>query len=103
MRVLDRSTVELSMDRIGLREDEYEIMNDLIRKPNGVLLITGPTGSGKTTTLYAALSALNDPDTKILTAEDPVEYDIDGLVQCQVNTDQDLTFARLLRLSLIHI
>ncbi len=97
MRVLDRSTVELSMDRIGLREDEYEIMNDLIRKPNGVLLITGPTGSGKTTTLYAALSALNDPDTKILTAEDPVEYDIDGLVQCQVNTDQDLTFARLLR------
>lgn len=97
MRVLDRSTVELSLDRIGLRDDEFETMSELIRKPNGVLLITGPTGSGKTTTLYAALSELNEPDTKILTAEDPVEYDIDGLVQCQVNTDQELTFARLLR------
>jgi len=97
MRVLDRSNVELEIDRIGLRDDELTQMNELIRKPNGVLLITGPTGSGKTTTLYAALSSLNEPTTKILTAEDPVEYDIDGLVQCQVNTDQDLTFARLLR------
>ncbi|MDG1838544.1 MAG: ATPase, T2SS/T4P/T4SS family [Phycisphaerales bacterium] len=97
MRVLDRSNVELEIDRIGLRDDELEQMNELIRKPNGVLLITGPTGSGKTTTLYAALSALNEPTTKILTAEDPVEYDIDGLVQCQVNPDQELTFARLLR------
>ncbi len=97
MRVLDRSNVELSLDRIGLREDEFETMSDLIRKPNGVVLITGPTGSGKTTTLYAALSTLNEPEHKILTAEDPVEYDIDGLIQCQVNTDQDLTFARLLR------
>ena len=97
MRVLDRSNVELAIDRIGLRDDELEVMNELIRKPNGVVLITGPTGSGKTTTLYAALSALNEPTEKILTAEDPVEYDIDGLVQCQVNTDQDLTFARLLR------
>ncbi len=97
MRVLDRSNVELSLDRIGLREDEFEIMSELIHKPNGVVLITGPTGSGKTTTLYAALSTLNEPDRKILTAEDPVEYDIDGLIQCQVNTDQDLTFARLLR------
>ncbi len=97
MRVLDRGNVELAIDRIGLRDDELELMNELIRKPNGVVLITGPTGSGKTTTLYAALSALNEPTTKILTAEDPVEYDIDGLVQCQVNTDQELTFARLLR------
>jgi type IV pilus assembly protein PilB len=97
MRVLDRSNVELSLDRIGLRDDEFELMSELIYKPNGVVLITGPTGSGKTTTLYAALSTLNTPDRKILTAEDPVEYDIDGLVQCQVNTDQDLTFARLLR------
>jgi len=97
MRVLDRSNVELEIDRVGLRDDELKIMNELIRKPNGVLLITGPTGSGKTTTLYAALSSLNEPTEKILTAEDPVEYDIDGLVQCQVNNDQDLTFARLLR------
>jgi len=97
MRVLDRSNVELSLDRIGLRDDEFDIMSDLIRKPNGVVLITGPTGSGKTTTLYAALSTLNEPTNKILTAEDPVEYDIDGLIQCQINTDQELTFARLLR------
>ena len=97
MRVLDRSNVQLSLDKVGLRDDDLELMRDLIRKPNGVVLITGPTGSGKTTTLYAALSELNDPDTKILTAEDPVEYDIDGLIQCQVNTEQDLTFARLLR------
>jgi len=72
-------------------------MRLLINRPNGIIVVTGPTGSGKTTTLYAALNELNQPDTKILTAEDPVEYDIDGLVQCQVNTEQDLTFARLLR------
>ncbi|MCH2133739.1 MAG: Flp pilus assembly complex ATPase component TadA [Phycisphaerales bacterium] len=97
MRVLDRSNVQLSLDKVGFRDDELEQMRDLIRRPNGVVLITGPTGSGKTTTLYAALSELNEPETKILTAEDPVEYDIDGLIQCQVNTDQELTFGRLLR------
>ena len=97
LRVLDRSNVQLSMDKIGLRTTDYEQMTDIISRPNGIVLVTGPTGSGKTTTLYSALSELNDPKTKILTAEDPVEYDIDGLVQCQVNTDQDLTFARLLR------
>ncbi len=97
MRVLDRSNVQLSMDKIGLRASDYDKMADIIKRPNGIVVVTGPTGSGKTTTLYAALSELNDPETKILTAEDPVEYDIDGLIQCQVNTDQDLTFARLLR------
>jgi len=97
MRVLDRSNVQLSLDRIGLRDDELELSRELIRKPNGIVIVTGPTGSGKTTTLYAALNELNDPSTKILTAEDPVEYDIDGLVQCQVNVDQELTFGRLLR------
>jgi len=97
LRVLDRGNVQLSLDRVGLRDDELETMRDLIAKPNGIVVVTGPTGSGKTTTLYAALNELNTPDTKILTAEDPVEYDIDGLVQCQVNNDQDLTFARLLR------
>ncbi len=97
MRVLDRSNVQLSMDKIGLRLDEYEKMADIIQRPNGIVLVTGPTGSGKTTTLYSALSELNNPKTKILTAEDPVEYDIDGLVQCQVNADQNLTFASLLR------
>jgi type IV pilus assembly protein PilB len=97
MRVLDRSNVQLAIDRIGLREDELEEVRSLIKKPNGIVIVTGPTGSGKTTTLYAALQALNEPETKILTAEDPVEYDIDGLIQCQVNTEQQLTFGRLLR------
>ncbi len=97
LRVLDRGNVQLSLDRVGLREDELETMRDLVTKPNGIVVVTGPTGSGKTTTLYAALNELNTPDTKVLTAEDPVEYDIDGLVQCQVNVEQELTFARLLR------
>ena len=97
MRVLDRSNVQLSLDKIGLRDDELDGMRGLIQKPNGIVIVTGPTGCGKTTTLYAALSELNKPTTKILTAEDPVEYDIDGLIQCQINPDQKLTFARLLR------
>src|SRR6185295_4317206 len=97
MRVLDRSNVQLSLDKIGLRNDELENMRGLIQKPNGIVIVTGPTGSGKTTTLYAALNELNEPTTKILTAEDPVEYDIDGLIQCQINLEQELTFARLLR------
>jgi len=97
MRVLDRGNVQLALDRIGLRDDELASVRALINKPNGIVIVTGPTGSGKTTTLYAALNELNTPDTKILTAEDPVEYDIDGLIQCQVNVEQELTFARLLR------
>lgn len=97
MRVLDRSNVQLSLDKVGLRNDDLESVRSLIRKPNGIVIVTGPTGSGKTTTLYAALNELNEPTTKVLTAEDPVEYDIDGLIQCQVNPDQDLTFAKLLR------
>ena len=97
LRVLDRSNVQLSLDRIGLRDDDLEVVRTMINKPNGIVIVTGPTGSGKTTTLYAALNELNTPDTKLLTAEDPVEYDIDGLIQCQVNHEQELTFARLLR------
>ena len=97
LRVLDRSNVQLSLDRVGLRDDDLEKVRGLISKPNGIMLVTGPTGSGKTTTLYAALNELNTPDRKILTAEDPVEYDIDGLIQCQVNVDQELTFGKLLR------
>jgi type IV pilus assembly protein PilB len=97
MRVLDRGNVQLSLDRIGLREDDLEKMRTLINKPNGIVIVTGPTGSGKTTTLYAALNELNTPDTKILTAEDPVEYDIEGMIQCQVNVEQELTFGKLLR------
>ncbi len=97
MRVLDRGNVELDLDRIGFREDDLVKFRSLIGKPNGIVIVTGPTGSGKTTTLYAALAELNDIETKILTAEDPVEYDIDGLCQCQVNEDVGLTFARALR------
>ena len=97
LRVLDRSNVQLSLDKVGLRDDDLETVRTLINKPNGIVIVTGPTGSGKTTTLYAALNELNTPDTKLLTAEDPVEYDIDGMVQCQVNQEQELTFARLLR------
>jgi type IV pilus assembly protein PilB len=97
MRVLDRSNVELSIDRVGLRPDDLDTVIRLINKPNGIVIVTGPTGSGKTTTLYAALAKLNDIETKILTAEDPVEYDIDGLCQVQVNEEAGLTFAKALR------
>jgi len=97
MRVLDRSNVELSLDRLGLREDDLTTFRRLVAKPNGIVIVTGPTGSGKTTTLYAALAELNDVETKILTAEDPVEYDIDGLCQCQMNEEVGLTFAKALR------
>jgi len=97
MRVLDRGNVELSLDRVGFRPEEYDTFKGLIAKPNGIVIVTGPTGSGKTTTLYAALSELNDIKTKVLTAEDPVEYDIDGLCQIQVNSEVGLTFASALR------
>ncbi len=69
----------------------------MIKKPNGIVIVTGPTGSGKTTTLYSALRELNDPSTKLITAEDPVEYDIDGIIQCQIEPKFELTFAKILR------
>ncbi|GAB5495499.1 MAG: ATPase, T2SS/T4P/T4SS family [Phycisphaerales bacterium] len=97
MRLLDRSNVELSLDRVGLDEKDLADVRYLIGRPNGIVIVTGPTGSGKTTTLYAALSELNDTETKLLTAEDPVEYDIDGLCQVQVNPEVGLTFPAALR------
>ena len=97
LRVLDRSNVSLDMDRLGAREDDLRLMRQLIQRPNGIVIVTGPTGSGKTTTLYSALNELNDEAVKILTSEDPVEYDIDGLIQLQINEDIGLTFARALR------
>jgi type IV pilus assembly protein PilB len=97
LRILDRGNVQLDLDRIGMRPDDLETFRQLIHKPNGIVLVTGPTGSGKTTTLYAALNELNSPTEKILTVEDPVEYDIDGLVQVQVKPDVGLTFAAALR------
>ncbi len=97
MRVLDRSNISLDLEKLGFRDDDLRIFRQLIKRPNGIVIVTGPTGSGKTTTLYSALNELNDVDTKILTSEDPVEYDIDGLVQVQINEDIGLTFARCLR------
>ncbi|HET6248154.1 MAG TPA: ATPase, T2SS/T4P/T4SS family [Tepidisphaeraceae bacterium] len=97
MRVLDRSNVSLDLDKLGLRDDDLNTIRQLIHKPNGICICTGPTGSGKTTTLYSALRELNDPSSKLITAEDPVEYDIDGIVQCQIKPDIELTFARILR------
>lgn len=97
MRVLDRGNVNLDLEKVGMRPDDLDTFRQLIRKPNGIVIVTGPTGSGKTTTLYSALAELNTPTEKILTAEDPVEYDIDGLCQVQVNTEVGLTFAAALR------
>ena len=97
MRVLDRAQVNLDMDKLGFRPEDLVMMRQLIKKPNGIVIVTGPTGSGKTTTLYAALNELNEVSEKILTVEDPVEYDIDGLLQVQVNPDVGLTFSRALR------
>jgi type IV pilus assembly protein PilB len=97
MRVLDRSNVNLDLDKIGLAPDELTIIRSLINKPNGIVIVTGPTGSGKTTTLYSALRELNQPEEKLITAEDPVEYDIDGIIQCQIRPDIEMTFAKILR------
>ena len=97
MRLLDRSNVELNLERLGMDEKDLGDFRLLTGRPNGIVAVTGPTGSGKTTTLYAALAELNDIETKILTAEDPVEYDIDGLCQVQVNSEVGLTFAAALR------
>jgi type IV pilus assembly protein PilB len=97
IRVLDRTNVGLSLDRIGMPPDILAMFRQCIKKPNGIVLVTGPTGAGKTTTLYSALSELNDIDSKIITTEDPVEYEIDGIVQCPINHEIDLTFAAALR------
>jgi len=97
LRVLDRTQVSLDLEKLGMRDDDLRIFRQLIKKPHGIVIVTGPTGCGKTTTLYAALRELNSPEVKILTAEDPVEYDIDGLIQVQINADIGLTFARCLR------
>lgn len=97
LRVLDRSQVTFDLGKLGLRPDDQELVRRLIRKPNGIIIVTGPTGCGKTTTLYSALGELNDVETKIITTEDPVEYDIDGLIQVQMKPDIGLTFARCLR------
>ena len=97
LRVLDRSVVNLELDALGIGADVLEKLREIIHLPNGILLVTGPTGSGKTTTLYSALSEMNKVEDKILTAEDPVEYDIAGLMQVPINDAVGMTFQKALR------
>ncbi len=97
MRILDQSQVMMGLQDVGFTERSVTIFKRLIKQPNGVILMTGPTGSGKTTTLYAALGSLNNPETKLVTLEDPVEYMIAGINQIQINSDIGLTFATGLR------
>ena len=97
MRILDKESVLLGVQDLGFGDDDYRRFKNIIKRPNGICLVTGPTGSGKTTTLYAALNELNTPDRKIITAEDPVEYSIAGINQAEVKEPIGMTFARILR------
>lgn len=97
MRVLDRGVVSLDLDKLGMDEGILRRFREVMVRPNGIILVTGPTGSGKTTTLYSALSELNEPDDKIITTEDPIEYDIEGIVQVPIDADLGVTFASALR------
>jgi general secretion pathway protein E/type IV pilus assembly protein PilB len=97
MRILDKTSLLLGLGDLGFFTDQQEVMNKVIGSPDGVFLVTGPTGSGKTTTLYACLNTINRPDRKIITVEDPVEYQLAGINQVQVNADINLTFAAALR------
>ena len=97
MRVLDRSVVALDLERLGMRDEELQFFRGCIEQPNGICLVTGPTGSGKTTTLYSALNEANTVDVKIITTEDPVEYDLDGIIQCPVRPDLGVTYSACLR------
>lgn len=97
LRILRPDSVNIGIGALGFEPDNYEQFQRIIRRPNGIFLVTGPTGSGKTTTLYAALQELNKPDKKIITAEDPVEYNFPGMNQCQVKEEIGLTFERILR------
>ncbi|MGF1450720.1 MAG: GspE/PulE family protein [Opitutales bacterium] len=97
LRVLDKSVVNLDLEKLGMSAEILHSIRSLVSKPNGIFIVTGPTGSGKTTTLYSALKEVNKIETKILTAEDPVEYEIDGIMQVAVNQAVGLTFAKALR------
>jgi type IV pilus assembly protein PilB len=97
MRILDRGSIQVSIKDLGFAEDDFGRFQNIIKRPNGIMLVTGPTGSGKTTTLYAALNELNRPDRKIITAEDPVEYYLPGVNQVEVKHNIGLDFARIIR------
>jgi len=97
IRVLDKTVVSLDIHRLGMREEDLAQFTELIHKPNGIILVTGPTGSGKTTTLYACLNAINEIALKIITTEDPVEYELPGIIQVQIKADIGVTYAKCLR------
>jgi type IV pilus assembly protein PilB len=97
MRILDKDSIKVGVRQLGFGDDDYQKFKGLIRRPNGIILVTGPTGSGKTTTLYAALNELNTPDRKIITAEDPVEYYLPGINQVEIRHEIGLDFARVIR------
>ncbi|MBE0536349.1 MAG: Flp pilus assembly complex ATPase component TadA [Phycisphaerae bacterium] len=97
LRILRPESVNIGIQALGFEQDDYAVFSSIIKRPNGIFLVTGPTGSGKTTTLYSALKELNRPDRKIITAEDPVEYNVAGINQCQIRTEIDLTFEKILR------
>jgi general secretion pathway protein E len=97
LRLLDKSAGRLELSRLGMRPDTFGRLQHLLQQPHGILLVTGPTGSGKTTTLYAALSGMDSHATNIMTVEDPIEYDLDGVGQTQINNRIDMSFARALR------
>src|ERR1700684_2364902 len=97
LRILDRENIRIGIRNLGFSEEKYRTFQNIIRRPNGIFLVTGPTGSGKTTTLYSALGELNRPDRKIITAEDPVEYYLPGINQVEVKHSIGLDFARIIR------
>ncbi len=97
MRVLDRANIQVNVKDLGFAEDDYKRFLTIIKRPNGIFLVTGPTGSGKTTTLYSALNEMNRPDKKIITAEDPVEYYLPGISQCEVKHKIGLDFAKIIK------
>jgi len=97
MRILDKDSIKVGLRQLGFSDEDYQRFSGLIRRPNGIILVTGPTGSGKTTSLYAALNELNTPDKKIITAEDPVEYYLAGINQVEIRHEIGLDFARVIR------
>src|SRR5690606_13763572 len=97
LRLLDKQSSHLDLAQLGFEPATEKLLRHLVTRPHGIILVTGPTGSGKTTTLYAALTLLNDKQRNILTVEDPIEYDLSGVGQTQVNTKINMTFARGLR------
>ena len=97
MRLLDKANMEFSLVKLGMQPDSKRDFDELIRLPHGIVLVTGPTGSGKTTSLYSALLEIKSEDTKIITTEDPVEYELEGINQIQVHAKIGLTFANSLR------